>query len=82
MTLEELIIEYGTAKMRHGAAVLNGNPAERTQLSCEAMNLYVDAHQRVAELRKLCAEQMMRPGHPQTLKIHVDDILRILDGEK
>jgi hypothetical protein len=82
MTLEELIMEYGTAKMQHGAAVLNGNPAERTQLSCEAMNLYVDAHQRVAELRKLCLAELAASGHPQSRKIHVDDILSILDGEK
>jgi hypothetical protein len=82
MTLEELIMEYGTAKMQHGAAVLNGDLAERTQLRDDAMILYVDAHQRIAVLRKLCLTELAASGHPNSRKIHVDDILNILDGEK
>lgn len=77
VSLEDLVVEYGD--VRRNLAIAYREVAALGFIDASAEK-YTAIVLRIGEIRRLCAEQMSRPGHPSTRRIDAAQILRILDG--
>lgn len=76
-SVEDMIIEYGTARGNLGTAKTGVQALAFIDASTASYTAIV---QRIGRVRRLCHEQMSRPGHPDTRRVSAAEVLRILDG--